>query len=111
MDEAKVLKLLPDIEGKDLMTGNIISYDSKPYKVGCVTDSLLFLEPIGGASKDNPQIKCYVYQAKSMPVDTGIYEQLPIPVNDVPSWISCIHELQNWYYWSNGKKRLDLIIK
>ncbi|MBS3086623.1 hypothetical protein J4422_02880 [Candidatus Pacearchaeota archaeon] len=42
----------------------------------------------------------------------------PIPLNrkwkellnvnfEFPSWIKHVHELQNWYYWANGKKELD----
>ena len=43
---------------------------------------------------------------------------LPIPLNkkwkellgvdfNYPQWIKYVHELQNWYYWTNGKKELD----
>lgn len=24
-----------------------------------------------------------------------------------PKWIQYLHELQNWYYWDNGKKELE----
>lgn len=25
-----------------------------------------------------------------------------------PDWIQYVHELQNWYYWANGKKELEI---
>lgn len=25
-----------------------------------------------------------------------------------PKWIQYLHELQNWYYWENGKKELEI---
>jgi hypothetical protein len=25
-----------------------------------------------------------------------------------PKWIRYLHELQNWYYWNNGKKELEI---
>lgn len=25
-----------------------------------------------------------------------------------PDWIKYVHELQNWYYWSQGKKELEI---
>jgi hypothetical protein len=48
------------------------------------------------------------------------YEELrPIPLTELslielnkkiehPTWIQFLHELQNWYYWENGKKELEL---
>ncbi len=48
------------------------------------------------------------------------FEELaPIPLNDLfperlntkikyPEWIQYIHELQNWYYWNNEKKELEI---
>lgn len=47
------------------------------------------------------------------------YEELePIPLTEnlfkdfnkmkFPGWIKYVHELQNWYYWENGKKELDI---
>jgi hypothetical protein len=46
-------------------------------------------------------------------------ELLPIPLSEIflaelnkkvdhPKWIQFLHELQNWYYWENGKKELDI---
>ncbi len=46
------------------------------------------------------------------------YEELePIPLTEsllkdfkkmkYPAWIKHVHELQNWYYWNNGKKELE----
>lgn len=106
MEENSVKSSL-DLDSKDLMTDNIVSYEGNPYKVMCVTDSLLYLDPF---NKKDPQIKCYIYQAKAMPA-SEIYDQLPIPMNDIPSYYACVHEIQNWYYWNNGKRRLDLKIK
>ena len=44
-------------------------------------------------------------------------ELVPIPLADMslkfenepkhPKWIQYLHELQNWYYWENGKKELE----
>ena len=50
----------------------------------------------------------------------ALFEELsPIPLSEIilliidkeikyPSWIQYLHELQNWYYWENGKKELEL---
>ena len=45
-------------------------------------------------------------------------ELMPIPLADAslkfgkeikyPKWIKYLHELQNWYYWENGKKELEI---
>ena len=43
----------------------------------------------------------------------------PIPLSEIslagmnkkiahPKWIQFLHELQNWYYWENGKKELQI---
>ncbi len=44
---------------------------------------------------------------------------MPIPVSDIwlekiskkipsPKWIKYLHELQNWYYWENEKRELEI---
>ncbi|MGI8581802.1 MAG: hypothetical protein ACR2KX_06395 [Chitinophagaceae bacterium] len=46
-------------------------------------------------------------------------ELMPIPVSDIwlekiskklpsPQWIQYLHELQNWYYWENEKRELEI---
>jgi len=46
-------------------------------------------------------------------------ELMPIPVSDIwlekiskkipsPKWIKYLHELQNWYYWENEKRELEI---
>ena len=48
----------------------------------------------------------------------SLEELLPIPLQhpsvqelgntiNHPEWIAYLHELQNWYYWQNGKKELS----
>ena len=45
-------------------------------------------------------------------------ELVPIPLTDIPlkfdkeinypNWLKYLHELQNWYYWANEKKELEI---
>jgi hypothetical protein len=46
-------------------------------------------------------------------------ELLPIPLTEeilkktgvkikYPGWLKSLHELQNWYYWENGKKDMEM---
>lgn len=49
---------------------------------------------------------------------TSYKELIPIPLTEFqdkldkkikyPGWIQFVHELQNWYYWNNGKRELEL---
>ncbi|HUS01612.1 MAG TPA: hypothetical protein VMY77_07790 [Chitinophagaceae bacterium] len=56
--------------------------------------------------------------AKDIPY-ASFEELMPIPLSDIslkyldkkvkyPKWIQYLHELQNWYYWENEKKELEL---
>jgi hypothetical protein len=111
MEDAKIIKLLPDIDPNDLQKDNLVLYEGKPYKVLFISPLDLFIESLETTSKGNQQIRCYPYQLTSMPLKAEICDQLPISINDVPSWISTVHELQNWYYWHHEKRRLELTIK
>jgi hypothetical protein len=55
---------------------------------------------------------------KEMPY-ASFEELMPIPLTDTllktldkkikyPEWIQYLHELQNWYYWENEKRELEL---
>ena len=46
-------------------------------------------------------------------------ELVPVPLTDTfmekfnekikyPEWVKYVHELQNWYYWNNEKKELEI---
>lgn len=54
-----------------------------------------------------------------MIIENGDSKASPIPLTEewllklpsnltYPKWIKYLHELQNWYYWNNEKKELEL---
>lgn len=94
----------------ELMSRNIVLYNGKYFRVLLIATAETFIEPIEGVDKDNPHIRCYIYQIAPARITAEIWAQLPddLPLNEVPSWIEFVHELQNWYYWNKGKKELVL---
>lgn len=113
--ESNPAKPVSDMCSEELMKDNLVYYTlngkRRVYKVYLIAPAELFLQPVEAVSASNPQIKCFVYMVEPIPISSDIWEQLPVSMNDVPASITHVHELQNWYYWNNGKKSLNLNIK
>ncbi len=103
------------IEPKDLRPGNYIrvslrlhgeDFSYSAIKLAVVDPDFVHV------GIDYPECEC-------IEDDTWEYDLVdPVPLNEAwkkllnvnfkyPSWINSVHELQNWYYWNNGKRELD----
>ncbi|MDQ6756976.1 MAG: hypothetical protein M3004_08570 [Bacteroidota bacterium] len=88
--EVEIAALLPDKAG---YISSHLEHRSEPFEDDMITKETPFasyeeLEPI--------------------PITEDILKKMSKKIK-YPKWIKYVHELQNWFYWNNNKKEIEII--
>lgn len=97
------------MKANELRLNNLLEVDGVIIKVGKIEEKHITwnLSKKDNLRVWNPFLSINDNRIKPIPLTEEWL--LKLPSNLIyPKWIKYLHELQNWYYWNNEKKELEL---
>ena len=86
----------------ELRIGNLINDNAE---VVGIVNGTVYVKP-----SERSIITSYRYsQLKPIPLTEEWLKKLPKNLK-LPKWIKYVHQAQNWYYWNNKQKELEIKI-